>query len=247
MANESRFISWKLIRSHHRVPIFLSTRNNNTHGYNERLILPGHFYDRPRNNSESRNPSLSSIDHRDRASIRKIFLSLYKSFLVLKKFTKNRSNFESNGWYIIDVHIYIDMIHWKGRREKKRGEGKKWENVENGGIGVVWITSVKSGNEAISIGPTSYQPLQPHRDRTTFHDFHRTEPSRENPRRHHSRSFAITQLAGILFFAPGEGGENSVADGLVDHFSTKLLENSDVFKLSILAIHPPPPRFSNRN
>lgn len=148
------------------------------------------------------------------------------------------------------LSTYISILIWfieKEGEKRKGARGKKWKNVENGGIGVVWITSVKSGNEAISIGPTSYQPLQPHRDRTTFHDFHRTEPSRENPRRHHSRSFAITQLAGILFFAPGEGGENSVADGLVDHFSTKLLENSDVFKLSILAIHPPPPRFSNRN
>lgn len=84
-----------------------------------------------------------------------------------------------------------------------------------------------------SVQPLTASPTL--RDRTTFHDFH--EPSRENPR-HHSRS-AITQLAGILFFAPGG---NSVADGLVDDFSTKLLENSDGFhKLSILAIpHPPP-------
>lgn len=112
------------------------------------------------------------------------------------------------------LSTYISILIWfieKEGEKRKGARGKKWENVENGGIGVVWITSVKSGNEAISIGPTSYQPLQPHRDRTTFHDFHRTEPSRENPRRHHSRSFAITQLAGILFFAPGGGGEKTLS------------------------------------
>lgn len=99
--------------------------------------------------------------------------------------------------------------------------------------------------ERAGVGQMNFQSLTTSpRSEATFHDFRS---------RHHSRS-AITQLAAgfyyffLFFFAPGG---NSVADGLVDDFSTKLLENSDVFKLSILAIHPaspfPPPRFSNRD
>lgn len=209
MANESRFISWKLIRSHHRVPIFLSTRNNNTHGYNERLILPGHFYDRPRNNSESRNPSLSSIDHRDRASIRKnlsLSINHFSCWRNLPIIDKNRSNFESNGWYIIDVHIYIDMIHWKGRREKKRGEGKKmgecgewrnWSSLDN--ERQIWKWSNFHRSNLLPTSPTSPRS----------NNISRFSPNRAEPRESSPPSFSIIRdnpISGNIIFCTWGGG-----------------------------------------
>lgn len=85
-----------------------------------------------------------------------------------------------------------------------------------------------------SVQPLTASPTL--RDRTTFHDFH--EPSRENPR-HHSRS-AITQLAGILFFAPGETLSRMGSSTIFQRSYSKTRTVFTNFRFSRFVPHPPP-------